>query len=158
MDKIFGIPAHPLFVHAPLVLAPLLALWGIGMLVRPTWRRNAWWLFGATLVVFIATVLATQSGEELNNRLREGIGDITDKHADLGEATRLILFIQTLLTLAFAIVGSRVSKAATVASSGLRRAVTVLIAATAVFGVLSTIWMIRTGHEGSRIVWQIPEK
>jgi uncharacterized membrane protein len=158
MDEIFGVPAHPLFVHAPLVLTPILALWAMGMVLRPAWRRHAWWLFGATLVVFIATVLATQSGEELYERLESGIGKIADEHQELGEATRLILFIQTLVTFVFALVRSRVAKAADTATSSLRSAATLLISLTAVFGILSTIWMIRTGHEGAEITWQLPDK
>jgi hypothetical protein len=157
MDEIFDIPAHPLFVHAPIVLAPILAVWALGMLIRPSWRRHSWWLFAATLLVFVATFMATESGESLYDRLRDGIGDVADKHESLGEATRLLLFVQTLLTLAFAIARSRVAKAADSVSSGLRSAATALLAATVVFGALSTAWMIRTGHEGARITWQIPD-
>ena len=36
--EIQGLPAHPLLVHGPIVLIPLVALSGIAMIIRPVWR------------------------------------------------------------------------------------------------------------------------
>lgn len=48
MDSIFGIPAHPLFVHIPVVLIPLAAVGVVIMVIRPTWWERYKW---ATLAV-----------------------------------------------------------------------------------------------------------
>ena len=45
IDKLFGLPAHPLLVHVPVVLVPLAALMAIAFAIRPAWLdRFGWWL------------------------------------------------------------------------------------------------------------------
>ena len=39
IDKLFGIPAHPLIVHIPVVLVPLAAVGAVLALVVPRWRH-----------------------------------------------------------------------------------------------------------------------
>ena len=40
---IFGIPAHPLLVHAVVVLLPLAAVCAAALAVRPSWRQRYAW-------------------------------------------------------------------------------------------------------------------
>ncbi len=42
-DYIFGLPMHPLIIHAVVVLVPLSALVAIAFAVRPTWRHVLRW-------------------------------------------------------------------------------------------------------------------
>ena len=44
MDTFAGLPAHPLLVHAPVVLVPVVALLVILMIVRPQWLERFGWL------------------------------------------------------------------------------------------------------------------
>jgi uncharacterized membrane protein len=153
MDELFGLPAHPLLVHAPVVLGPLVALLTVAFAVRPAWRKHAWWLFGATAVLFFATVLATQSGEDLQERM--DLAKLVRKHRDLGEATRLLIFLQAGATGALALSQTL----ATRGKATLAKAATPLLAVTVIFAALSTVWMVRTGHEGARVTWNgLPKK
>ncbi len=44
MDTVFGLPTHPLAVHGPVVLLPLVALATVVLAVRERWRSRAgWW-------------------------------------------------------------------------------------------------------------------
>ena len=148
MKTIFDLPAHPLFVHLPIVLLPIVAAGAIILLFRTSWRVPAApALAAATAVTAISAVLAARSGDELNAALEDRIGDLAADHQALGETT-------VWLTLAFFI--GTLGVVATVRSSRVaeRRGLqTVTLAATVVLGVLATVWMIRTGHEGASIVW-----
>ena len=62
LDSRFGLPAHPLLVHIPVVLIPLGAL-GAVLMVWPRLRRTlGWWVCGIVVVAGIATQLAISSG------------------------------------------------------------------------------------------------
>ena len=51
MDTFFGLPAHPLLVHIPVVLVPLALVGVIVMVSRPSWWGRYEW---ATLVIAVA--------------------------------------------------------------------------------------------------------
>ena len=146
MESIFDLPAHPLFVHFPIVLVPLAALGALAVVFNIEWRRR----FGpalvlATLVGAIATILAAASGEPFNELLP--LGDVADKHRDLGETARLLSVVFFVLT-AVMVAAERFKPDRV--SPNVLRAMSVVVA---LAGVLATIWMIRTGHEGARITW-----
>ena len=65
-DEFFGLPTHPLAVHAPVVLIPIVAIAAIVFAARPSWRARAWWVM-APLVLFNVVMLfvAKESGESL---------------------------------------------------------------------------------------------
>lgn len=154
METIFDLPAHPLFVHLPIVLLPIAAAGALVLLVRPSWRvAGTPVLVATTAVASMSAVLAAQSGNKLNDILRDRIGDVVADHKALGETT-------VWLALAF-LVGT----AALMALLRLPRfrkqtqLHTFVLVATTTLGLLATVWMIRTGHEGASIVWDgvIPE-
>lgn len=149
MESIFGLPAHPLFVHAPVVLMPLAALGAVALAVRPAWRRH----YGpamavAAAAVMVATFMAVSSGEAFEE-LAGGAVNV-DEHESLAETARnfVILFF--------------LGAVGTVVLDRFRRdnrpawadqAAWGLSGLTLVFGVVATVWMFRTGHEGARLVW-----
>jgi uncharacterized membrane protein len=155
IDKLFNLPAHPLLVHAPIVLVPLLLLISIAVVVRPNLRRYMGWLAAALFLVAFATLLAKGSGEALEERIGRQIEDEVGlrKHADLGEMTAILVGLQFLAAAAVAFVLRMVRRKGDDAGP-LRLIANLGQAALLVFGVLATIWMIRTGHEGARITWQ----
>jgi uncharacterized membrane protein len=51
MDTLFGLPAHPLLVHIPIVLLPLAAIGVIVMLIKPAWHRRYRWIVLAMGIV-----------------------------------------------------------------------------------------------------------
>ena len=84
LDNIFGVPAHPLIVHAVVVLVPLAALGALACVFSPWVRRRYGWLVAAFAVLDIVLVpLATGSGESLEERVPETA--LVEKHTEMGE-------------------------------------------------------------------------
>jgi Predicted membrane protein (DUF2231) len=78
-----GLPAHPILVHAVVVLLPLAALGGLIIALRARWRRR----FGPavlllTAVGVAAVPLATTTGNQLKAVLPPNAA--INRHADLG--------------------------------------------------------------------------
>ena len=147
MRTLFDLPSHVFFVHLPLVLVPATALAMVVLAIRPDWRRR----FGpalavATLVGAVGTVLAAASGEEFNDLLQDQIGNVADEHQSLGETTRLLAIGFFVAVTSMVIVDRRGGTDPRVPS--------VLSGLSVLLGLLATVWMIRTGHEGARIVWE----
>jgi hypothetical protein len=87
LDELFGLPAHPLLVHIPIVLIPLALLTAL-LALWPTVRRPAL-IATAALAVMGAggVVLAVGAGEKLQDRVRET--ERVEEHAERGEQVEL---------------------------------------------------------------------
>ena len=71
-DKIAGIPAHPLLVHAAVVFVPLLALGAVVYGAIPALRFRVRWPVALLAVAgAVSVVAAHKSGEAFESRLRE---------------------------------------------------------------------------------------
>ena len=165
-ESINGVPSHVLFVHAPVVLVPLLMLAALALLLRPAWRRpfsGPLALF--SVVSFVATMLARQSGNAFDDLL-DGAVD-TAQHEQLGDQTALIVFVLMLLCLVGAAVLRRSPPPETDAANVVAGdapelsarpqtsvASTGLIALITLVSILATFWMVRTGDVGARLVWE----
>lgn len=151
MKELWGLPAHPLFVHAPLVLVPLLTLGVIACAVRPRWRvRGLPLLVGGAVVAAVTSLLASQSGEAFAEAVPE-IGKQIGRHEELAETAQmlviglLVVLVVTFLVLRRARVGGKAAVPAWLVHG--------LPVLSAVLGVLATVWMLRAGHEGAEVVW-----
>lgn len=162
MEKIFDLPAHPLLVHTPVVLAPIICLALIAALVRPTWRERIGRLpLWASIVLTVAMFMAKESGEKFEEGLVADAGfdaKAIHKHAELGDQTFLLTVL--LLIVVAAVTGyawrstrPTLSNDSTGSSSLPRWLLPVLSAGATVVSVLVVIWTIRTGHEGAKVVW-----
>lgn len=157
MDTVFGIPAHPLIVHVPVVLIPLTLMAAIAAVA---WRRGRRALSAAALVgalvSFVGAQLATMSGERLEERV-----DATSaihQHAQLGEATRTLAFVMLLAAAAYCARewagATRLPGAERVRALLAPRAVGAVLAVVLVTSaLLATTWDVRTGHRGAEAVW-----
>lgn len=158
MDEILGVPAHPLFVHVPVVLLPGLGLVACAFVVRPAWRqRYAAPFLVVTLVTTIITILAARSGESLEDALQPALGTTIDRHAELGDQTALLA---TLFAVAAAsVVGADwwfLRRPTDLAPDPVRsrsRTMQLASAGVAALAILATVWVIRAGHEGARVTW-----
>jgi len=167
VESVFDLPAHPLFVHTPLVLMPLLALAAMAVALRPRWRRA----FGpvlilASLALVVVTVMATQSGEAFDKILDEqGVEVDIEDHQSLGETSQIMAIVFAGLMVGSTVVamigsGRRGGSGRTPAArpgSGAGGALGLvghaLAVGAVVFGILGSVWMFRTGHEGAKLVW-----
>lgn len=155
MSEIQGLPSHPLLVHGPVVLIPLLALLMLVLLVKRDWRATVGpWVVLLGLVMLGLTVIAAGSGEDLQANVRDTA--LVRQHAELGSSMRPIAFamvVALVLLVAPAWAWRRGGPGALVRlaeSRGWSMIVAVLVVVTAVLG---TYWIIRTGHSGAEAVW-----
>ncbi|MCB0896882.1 MAG: hypothetical protein H6529_12295 [Nocardioides sp.] len=92
-DSIFGLPLHPLIVHATVVVVPLAALLVILQVCWPRFRAWAGPLPPAlSLAALVLTPLSTSTGESLEEQVGES--SLVEKHAELGD--QLIWFTVAL--------------------------------------------------------------
>jgi uncharacterized membrane protein len=156
MLKFLDLPAHPLFVHAPIVLLPLLTLVSLVLVVRSDWRAKVWLPFtGGIVAMFVSLMLAMQSGEALDEAFK-GLAPVK-RHTQLAETTRLLGFALLVVTLAEAVLVRRRYRSTAVSATTPNDKLVLLerVGAYVVLltGVVASIWMIRTGHEGAKAVW-----
>ncbi|MGA9279373.1 DUF2231 domain-containing protein [Ilumatobacter sp.] len=157
-DQFLGVPTHPLAVHAPLVLIPIATVVAIVFVVRADWRRRVGWFAPAIVLVFVGMLFVAKESGEAAEDADNVIGDI-DLHEDLAESTFTLAIIWFVLTLALAVwdrVGvERVRSLSAGAATRQDRIGLVLSAVTAIAAVVTTIWLLRTGHAGSESRWKI---
>ncbi|MFM8267385.1 MAG: DUF2231 domain-containing protein [Ilumatobacteraceae bacterium] len=162
LEKIAGLPAHPLFVHVPVVLIPLAGILAIIFAVRPAWLdRFGWGLVGLSGVGMLGAILAAGSGEALEEMLEdkgEVISKSLKKHAEMGETARTVAIVFFLIVLAVVLVRSMAKKRAEgsgvskfVASKGGAVAMSVLLALSAAGATYATA---TAGHSGAEEVWK----
>ena len=149
MGELFGTPAHPLLVHIPVVLLPLLAIAAIVMAVKPALRpRMVWALAGSTLVTAALTFWATRSGIRLRRALQPAIGSKANRHMELGNQTALLATIFFVGAALIVVMERRI-----LPRMASKRPAIALASLVALIGVVTAVWAIRTGHEGARITW-----
>lgn len=149
IDSLFGLPAHPLVVHAAVVLLPLAVLGTILTAAIPRSRRHyAPVALGMALVATIAVGLAQGSGESLEERVDET--ELVEEHTGQGE---------TVLpwAIALAIVAAGVTAAPYIARRHPDLSPTtvtaVLVIAALISGIGATWTVIDVGHSGAKATW-----
>ena len=153
--EIQGLPAHPLLVHGPVALIPLVALLGIVLVVKRSWRTTVGpWLILLAFITFVLTFLAAQTGEELQANVRNT--ELVRQHAELGGALRpitlaLLIAIVMLVAPAWAHTRGGPGVLVRLAEAKLWNIISVVLVI--VVSVLSTYWVIQTGHSGADAVW-----
>lgn len=149
MDSLFGLPAHPLIVHAAVVLLPLAAAGVIAVAVAPKLRSRY-----TGLVVLLAAAaagimpLASESGESLMRAVE--FSAATTEHVNIGETGTSAGIAVLIAALAVWGVQHR-------ARSG-RRPKRWLVRSVAVVAVVAsvaaTVQIVRIGHTGATSVWE----
>jgi hypothetical protein len=143
-DLIAGIPAHPLLVHAAVVLLPVMAVVTPLVVARPGWRPVLRWVVVADFVTFVTMFATAQAGEALQSRLSQAAGQpVAHDHAELGELMTPVAMVLFLVALA--------------ALFALRRGgflVPVAVGVVALAGVLALGVTVVVGHSGAEASWQ----
>src|SRR6476469_10735060 len=84
LDTIFGLPVHPLIVHATTVVVPAGAVAVLLAALWPRFRRWAGWMpLALALAAVVLTPLSTESGEALERHVEHS--DLIETHSQLAE-------------------------------------------------------------------------
>jgi hypothetical protein len=171
-DEVAGLPAHPLMVHAPVILVPLTMVVAIAYTVIPAWRSKFGWALGLLAIAAPVTAFAaTLSGEVF--AVKRGIATAPQVaiHSNLGATLRNLTILVAVLAIALLIV-ERVRTQGSVlgnltragrhqnAGAGPMPSSPVLLVASIVLAlglvgvsIAATVWVVRTGHTGALMVW-----
>lgn len=169
MTSIFDLPTHVLVLHFPVVMIPLVCTAAAALALRPSWRRRyGWVLVGLAFIVLVATLITVSSGEAYAEASKKENQPLVKSHADLAKTLRL--FVVGFFVSVAALVGhgwwsdrqraaERADQPGTTGATRLstqaRGVGAALIAATLAFSVLSTVWVIRTGHQGAKSAYEL---
>ena len=153
ISNLFGLPAHPLLVHVPIVLIPLAAITAI-ISIHKKYRREMLLVTAVMAVIGAAFLfLAAGAGESLQHDLPRS--QAIHEHAESGEKSQ-----GPTAAFAFVAVGAVLSLEASRRKFVYRGkslpkwAATAFLALTVVGGVASTVAVSQAGHSGSKSVWE----
>ncbi|MBP2333997.1 hypothetical protein JOF41_000175 [Saccharothrix coeruleofusca] len=158
---VFGLPAHPLLVHAVVVLLPLSAVGATAVALVPRWRqRYAWPLLGLTLLGVGAVPAAQAAGDQLYARLAALENPLIQRHAELGNDL-LPFALGFGVAVVALLVADRLADRERAASAEdgtevprtWRRAAVVLSVLVVAAGAAATVQTVRIGHSGSTAVY-----
>lgn len=154
-DKIMGLPAHPLLVHAAVVFVPLLVGAALAYALVPFVRRwITWAVLGLAVIAPFAAWFATLSGNRFrtvqiaNGASAEFIAKI-DQHRDFGDKTlwaAIGLAVLAVLLILVKVYWKSPGQGPFVTSI-------VLIIAVVFFAGASAYYVYKTGDSGARMVW-----
>jgi uncharacterized membrane protein len=146
---LFGLPAHPLLVHLPIVLLPLVGIGAIAIAVSPRARQR----FGVLVLVlagvaFVGTLLAAGSGEALVDSVPNS--PALREHVNLAGTMRPLALL-LLLVIAGIVVLDRWSLRGKTLPRG-----SMIVAAVLTIGVAlgTNGWLVAVGHNGAEATWQ----
>jgi len=158
-----GVPAHPLLVHAAVVLVPLLALLTIAYALVPLVRPHVRWVLGLLAIATpLAALAAKLSGDAFLSRLQEK-GRVSaeflprlEEHQDLGTMTLIVAVVLAILTLVLVYkVGPGVPVTGPAGATGMAKVLPLVLAVlSVVVAVVGLYYVIRTGDTGAKAVWE----
>lgn len=145
-ETVFGLPLHPLLVHATVIVLPVAATLLIATVLVPRLRV---WAGPLPLLLALGSLalvpLTTRSGENLERAI--GTRTAIDEHAALGEM--VIWWVLGLVVVAV------VSYVMRLRGRTPHRALTVAVAVLGVVvGVGTLVQVALTGHSGAQAVWE----
>lgn len=155
-DRVLGIPAHPLYIHAAVVLVPLLVLAAVLYAVWPASRRHIRWpLVAFALAAPGATYFAKESGESFSgNRAFQApqMQALIADHESYAKWLFYLVLVLAVVTLvmAFMVPVTAGAAARIKAPAALRPVVSALAV---VLALASAYYCYRTGDSGAHMVW-----
>jgi hypothetical protein len=149
IEELFGLPAHPLIVHAVVVLLPLAGAGTIAIGLVRRWRRPYGPLvLAAAVVATLSVLLAQGSGEELEHDVRKS--ELVEEHTEAGDT--VLPFALALLVVAAAVaLEPRLSAGRDRPLPAPAAAVLVVLAVAT--GAGATWKVVDVGHSGAKAAW-----
>jgi uncharacterized membrane protein len=154
LNNLFGLPAHPLIVHAAVVLLPLAAVATVAVAAVPKARRHyAPMVFVVALLAAIAVGLAQQSGESLVERVPRT--ELVQQHAHQAE----IVLPWAIAVAALAAVITATDVAARREPRLASRVLSIVLVCVALVAATGALWsIVDVGHSGAKATWhEVPE-
>lgn len=155
-----GLPAHPLLVHAVVVLLPLAALALVLHAFWPAARRRLGVVTPLlALVVLVLVPITTHAGEELKDSLGADSNPLVRRHEQLADQIlpwSIALFVLAAAQWWWTGPGVRVlaGRDGAAASGAARRWVGIALAVVGlVVAVGATVVLLRAGEAGARATW-----
>ena len=157
ISKFAGLPAHPLFVHLPVVLIPLVAIGAVAMALSARAReRLGWVVLALAIVAGLSTQLAIGSGQALQDSVQKSTA--LDHHIAIAESIRPLALLLFLVALAVMLIDRRAlgrwpfhdQPARTVPAAAKAAAV----ALTLLVSVGTCVRLYDIGDSGAKATWQ----
>jgi hypothetical protein len=162
-----GLPAHPLFLHVPVILIPVAGLGALALAARPSWwQRHGVWVTAVAVVGLGATNLTMGAGEQLRTDLGldgggvgGGVGALIASHASAADTLRILVILFTamlIVTLAVYRADTRIAALDGVLAEVRDSAPVTLVLrlAVALLALGSLYYVFHTGDLGAKAVWQ----
>jgi hypothetical protein len=161
LDSLFGLPAHPLVVHAAVVLVPLSAVGVCAIAFWPAARRRIGWIVvGLAFLGMVSAFLAKESGEGIEETVKET--DAVEEHVEMGDSGLIaggLVFLGAVGVMGVDVVAARrrgeEGEAGTTADRGSLRTVGLVVGAVAVvISLAGTARIVQIGHSGAQATWE----
>jgi uncharacterized membrane protein len=159
IKTLFGLPAHPLIVHVPVVLLPLAAVGAIlAIAFRPLRKPFGWSVVVLTGVSTVFAKLAEGSGRALQHAVKESAA--LQQHTEMGDS--LWLFSGFFFACALGLMlwdrylsrqiepAGDADRATFPAPAWVAPALAVLVVLS---GAVATARVIQVGHSGAKATW-----
>lgn len=158
ITNVFGLPAHPLLVHAVVVLVPLVAIGAVAAVLWPSLRARIGWLLAAgALLNLVLTPFTVASGEALEEHVRENAA--LESHAEQGQLLLPWVAVLAAAMICYLVLENRRARVGaaptgTARSWLLGRPIAYVLAATVlVTAVGSAYVVVLIGHSGAQATW-----
>lgn len=147
---VFGLPLHPLIVHATVVVVPAAAIVVLLATFWPRFRRWAsWGPFAAAALAVILVPITTSSGESLEHALPPS--DLIETHTHLADG--LLPWVIVVVVGAAGLLWSHLASSRPGWRSFPRWLVFVVMAVATVGAVGALVEVVRIGHSGATAAW-----
>jgi hypothetical protein len=155
-----GLPAHPLFVHIPVMLIPIAVIGAVAFVIKPQW----WTRYGIALSVIAIAAMAgvfitMGAGSALRNALNLHDNTLVQRHSSAADKLRILdILFTAVVVVTFAahrISGGMPTGQALVDRVLSPRRVVLALRVVLVLLALGTVYMcFKTGDLGAKAVWQ----
>ena len=147
-NDFYGLPLHPLIVHATVVMIPLAAL---TVLLSALWPRFRAWAgplpAGISLIGLVLVPLSTSTGETLEKHVARSA--LLEEHTRLADG----LLPWMIGLFAFSLVGYALHRRS-ISGHSVARALTAGVAVLAIVASVGTsVQVARIGHAGAKAAW-----
>ena len=141
-EFVFGIPAHPLIIHAVVVLLPLASIGMIAMVLIPPFRGKVqkYFVAGTLVVATLSAFLATESGKTLSM-----VDSVSQYHQEWGTRTFYAALGLTALSAVWLWLDTK-------PASIYKRIAGILVVLVSLAATTATVL---AGHSGAQSVWEV---